>query len=62
MIVIDEAELEGIIGEAIALAAWGAGLGLKCGSHRLWAGRAATPAGIEWAMGRVRAASKGYSR
>jgi hypothetical protein len=51
-ITIDQTALEAIIAEAIMLAAWGGKLG--CASQ-LWGGRAATPAGIERAMAKVRA-------
>ncbi len=42
--------LESIMGEAIMLAAWGGSL--KCASQ-LWAGKAATPAGLDRAMGKI---------
>lgn len=56
-VTIEVERLEAIIGEAIMLAAWGAGL--KGGAQQLWSGKAATPAGIEWAMAKVMKADSG---
>jgi hypothetical protein len=55
-ITVDLAALETVIAEAIMLAAWNAKLK---GTPDLWAGQPPTPAGLDWAMRKVRLLAEG---